>query len=312
MSIVVTGGSGFLGRTLVPTLLRHGRPVVVIDRQAWPEPGTLAPGVTMMAGELTELTGPMRDALHEAEAVVHLAGCPGVRDAGPDVSLRRRRDNVDAVRSVLGATPRSTPTLVMSSSSVYGGVHPAPADGQAGPRPSHEDDTLRPRGGYAASKVATEQACRERAAAGGHVLVVRPFTVLGEGQRPDMAVSRWAQQARATGHVTVLGSPDRTRDLTDVRDVARAVTALLDGGRTGRVNLGTGHGHTLAELATAVCAAVGVPARLSVAPAARAEVAHTAADTARLRAWTGFVPETDLTDVVDRAVRHLMAVEVAA
>ncbi|MGB7447595.1 MAG: NAD(P)-dependent oxidoreductase, partial [Ornithinimicrobium sp.] len=262
MSIVVTGGSGFLGRTLVPTLVRHGHSVVVIDRRPWPASSHVG-DVTAITGELSALSDPMRDALGQAEAVVHLAGCPGVRDDAPDVAFRRQRDNVDAARAVLEATPGPTPTVVLSSSSVYGGsAHPSTHRGA-----SHEDDPLRPQGGYALSKVATEEVCRQRSAAGGHALVVRPFTVVGEGQRPDMAVARWAHQARIHGRVTVLGSADRTRDLTDVRDVARSILALLHAERAGTVNLGTGRSRSLAELAEAVCAAVGVSAQHTVLPA---------------------------------------------
>ncbi|HKJ11368.1 MAG TPA: NAD(P)-dependent oxidoreductase [Ornithinimicrobium sp.] len=311
MSIVVTGGSGFLGRTLVRTALAQHQRVVVMDRRRWPESGAPPAGMTMLTGELTAPTDAMRAALREAEAVVHLAGCPGVRDAGPDVAFRRQRDNVDAARSVLAATPLATPTVVLSSSSVYGGL-PAGPTGPPGHRTLREDDPLRPRGGYARSKVATERVCAERAAVGGHALVVRPFTVLGEGQRADMAVSRWAHEARSTGHVTVLGSPERTRDLTDVREVARCLTALVASGRVGTVNLGTGQGHTLAQLATAVCAAVGIPTQLRTVPAAHSEVEHTAADTTRLRDWTGRVPVTHLADAVARAVASLPSTRVAA
>lgn len=312
MSIVVTGGAGFLGRTLVPSLVRHGQSVVVIDRQPWPaSTGRPSGDVDVITGELTTPTDTMRDALREAEAVVHLAGCPGVRDSAPDVAFRRQRDNVDAARAVLTCTPRSTPTVVLSSSSVYGGVvHPPSRPGPG--RASHEDDPLRPRGGYALSKVATEKVCRERTMAGGHALVVRPFTVIGEGQRPDMAVARWAHEARATGRVTVLGSAHRSRDLTDVRDVATSLIALLHAAPAGTVNLGTGRSRTLAELVEAVCTAVGVDPRHTVVPAAHSEVSHTAADTNRLHAWAGFVPATDLHDVVGRAVRSLADQPVAA
>lgn len=307
MSIVVTGASGFIGSTLLPHLSGTGLSCVAIDRRPLPDSTAHLPAVSSLSAELTAPTVDVLDALRHAAAVVHLAGCPGVRDAGVDVAFRRQRDNVDAVRAVLRSTPRDTPVVVLSSSSVYGGATPAQTGLGAGRRirASHEDDPLCARGGYAASKIAAEQVCRERARSGGHTLVVRPFTVLGEGQRPDMAVARWAVEASATGAVTVLGSPDRTRDFTDVRDIARALLALLHAGRSGTVNVGTGRGHSLTELASAVCAAVGLEPQVRVRPAAPAEVAHTRADTDRLRDWAGFVPATDLHGVVARSVSSL-------
>ncbi|MGB5950939.1 MAG: NAD(P)-dependent oxidoreductase, partial [Ornithinimicrobium sp.] len=246
--------------------------------------------------------------LHEAEAVIHLAGCPGVRDVAPDVELRRHRDNVAATAMVLDATQAETPVTIMSSSSVYGGARsllgPSP-QALATPllRPSHESDPLVPRGGYAASKVAAERVCREHAYAGRPVLVVRPFTVLGEGQRSDMALAGWASQATQSGSVTVIGSAERTRDFTDIQMVARSILALVFAGATGTVNLGTGVGHSLAELAAAVGAAVGVPhPRLLPVEASLPEVSHTLADTRRLQSLIGPVPATDLYDVARRAV----------
>ena len=301
MGIVVTGASGFVAGTLVPVLVNAGHDVVAIDRAA---PTVFAPTVTHLTCELSTPSDAVVTALREADAVIHVAGCPGVRDAAPMVAQRRHRDNVAAAQAVAAATPLTTPTIVLSSSSVYGGARARSSAGLFEERiiASHEDDRLCARGGYAASKIATEQVCRQRADAGGHVLVVRPFTVLGEGQRSDMAVARWAREARETGAVTVLGDPARTRDFTDVRDVARALAALLDRGPTGTVNLGTGRGQTLAALATAVSNAVGATPALRVVPAGEAEVAHTRAHTQRLRSLVGFVPHTDLVDVVARSV----------
>ncbi len=283
--------------------------MVSIDRRPMPEGRRTG---THLLTELTHPSDAALDALHEAEAVLHLAGCPGVRDKAPDVTYRRQRDNVDATRAVLAASGRHTPALVLSSSSVYGGATSVPrAEGTSGStgepriRGSRESDAVRARGGYAASKIAAEEVCHEHAAGGAPVLVARPFTVLGEGQRADMAVARWAHEARSTGAITVLGSPQRTRDFTDVRAVAQALVALMTSGATGTVNIGTGRGRSLADLAEAVSAAVGVSPDLRVVSADRAEVAHTLADTNRLRSLTGVVPYTDLMDVVARSVASL-------
>ena len=142
----------------------------------------------MLTGDLLDRDELVDAAFETADAVLHLAGCPGVRDDTPDVGRRRARDNVAVTGRVLAAVPAHVPVVVASSSSVYGGSAGAP---------SEERDAVSPRGGYARSKVAVEQLCARRAAAGGQVTVVRPFTVVGEGQRPDMAVSRWIAAAEA-------------------------------------------------------------------------------------------------------------------
>ncbi len=303
MTVVVTGASGFLGCSLVAGLVARGEHVVAVDRV----PTAERDGVLALTADLLDRDELVDTALGTADAVFHLAGCPGVRDdpAGPAATdARRQRDNVDATARVLAAVPYDVPLVVASSSSVYGGSRRG--------RPSREHDGLEPRGGYAASKIAVEALCAERLRRGGVVSVARPFTVVGEGQRPDMALSRWLADARAGEPLRVFGSLERTRDLTDVRDAARVFMALADHRFRGAVNVGTGQAHSLADMVAAVANAIGCDQRVVIVPAAPAEVSATRACTRRLRAAVGFVPHTDLPDVVARQLAAEGAVEVAA
>jgi nucleoside-diphosphate-sugar epimerase len=285
---VVTGAAGFLGRSLVGLLLARGEPVVGIDRQPVPA----RPGLTVLAADLAEPDPRVREALATADRVFHLAAVPGVRDRVPP--WIRYRDNVQATELVLAAVPARTPLVFTSSSSVYGG--------SAGGRPSTEHDPLRPRGGYARSKVAAEARCRARLAAGGRVVIARPFTVAGPHQRPDMALARWIDAVARGRPVRIFGSPHRTRDVTDVAQVAQVLVGLADRGARGTVNVGTGTGHTLAALVAAVGAALDLPVRTELVPAHPDEVPDTLADPARLRRLLGWVPRTDLPALVARQV----------
>jgi nucleoside-diphosphate-sugar epimerase len=167
-------------------------------------------------------------------------------------------------------------------------------------RPSREDDHLAPRGGYARSKVALEERCAARAARGGIVSVARPFTVAGEGQRPDMAISRWLAAVAAGDPALVLGSPDRGRDITDVRDVVSGLVWLAERGERATVNLGTGRVHTLQAVLDAVAGAVGRPVELRAASVGEEEPPTTRADTRRCRRLLGFTPTTRLDELVGR------------
>jgi nucleoside-diphosphate-sugar epimerase len=283
--VVVTGAAGFLGSALVSALAARGDRVVAVDRRPVPA----RPGVRPLTADLLDADEAVAAALRAAEAVFHLAGRPGVRDSGPAADAARARDNVRATAAVLRQVPPRTPLVVTSSSSVYGGARG---------RPSAERDPLRPLGGYARSKAVVEALCAARAAAGGAVTVARPFTVAGPGQRPDMAVARWLAAVRAGRPVTILGSPARTRDVTDVRDVVRALVLAAERDVPGALNVGTGRPHTLADLAAAVCAAAGAPVEVLVRPAGAEEPPATWADTGRIGRLLGFVPRTDLAALV--------------
>lgn len=298
--VVVTGSSGFIGRALVSRLRRDGHTVIGVDRR--PPAGPAASDALVL--DLAEPAPDLVSVLREADAVFHLAGCPGVRDSGPDVAGRRHRDNVVATARLLRAVPLSTPLVAVSSSSVYGGAR---TDGGV-VRASREDDMLRPLGGYARSKVALERLCDARRSRGGHVAVVRPFTVAGEHQRPDMALARWIRAARAGEALPILGSPDRVRDITDVRHVAEGIVRAADTGAT--VNLGTGQAWTLRRLAAAVARALGADAAVRVVPVSSDEPPATLADTGRCERILGFRPVTDLDALVRR--QALAVAELAA
>ena len=290
MTAVVTGAAGFIGRTLVRHLLAGGERVVGIDRAAQ----TPGPGLTVLTADLCDRDEWVAAALGAADVVFHLAGCPGVRDPRPAIDTLRHRDNVLAAAAVLAAVPAGTPVVVTSSSSVYGGARFG--------RASRERDRPRPRGGYARSKVAVERLCRQRIAAGGRTVIARPFTVAGEGQRPDMALARWIAAARSGRPLRLLGSPSRTRDVTDVQQVAHALVALAGSSAQGPVNVGTGQGHSLGRMVAAVADALQVEVRTEVVPADPAEVPATQADTTRLRRLIGWVLQTDLDRLVARQV----------
>ena len=291
MPVVVTGAAGFIGRHLVTALARRGYDVVGIDRR----PGVPACAGTCLVADLAEtLPAEVGDALREAEAVFHLAGRPGVRGTGPEIERLRYRDNVLAAEQVLACVPPGTPLVVASSSAVYGGAW------HQGRRPSRESDPLRPLGGYARSKVELERRCQLRAARGGLVAVARPFTVAGEGQRPDMAIARWLAAVRRGDPIRIFGSPDRRRDVTDVNDVVEGLIRMAEREASGPVNLGTGVGHRLGDLAAAVCQALGAPATTVIEPAGAEEAPATLADTTRCRTVLGFVPRTDLHALIRR------------
>ena len=294
--VVVTGAAGFLGRHVVAALLDAGHRVTGVDRRAWqPAPGEAAIRTDLLDTAAVPVLG-------RAAAVVHLAGCPGVRDARPAADQWRWRDNVLAGQVVLDATPRAAPLVVASSSSVYGG-----AGSPTAPRPCREGDPRAPRGGYARSKAVLEDRCEVARRAGRTVGVLRPFTVAGEGQRPDMALARWIDAVALGRPVHVYGSLDRRRDVTDVREVARAAVAALERGFDGTCNVGTGTPHRLGDLVDAVVAAVGRPADVRVVPAGDAEVAATCADTTRCEQVLGVRPRTDPRALVARQAASQLA-----
>ncbi len=118
MNIAITGASGLIGRRLARALTASGHGVVALGRSGAPGPGGI-PGVKWdpQAGE------PPEEALHEIDAVIHLAGESVARRWSPEVKRRILDSRVIGTRNLvcaLGRLPRK-PALVCASAAGYYG-----------------------------------------------------------------------------------------------------------------------------------------------------------------------------------------------
>ena len=227
MRFVVTGAAGFIGRHVCSAFLSDGHDVVGVDaytdyydparkraNAAWLEAHDGYVGV-----ERDLVTDPVDDVIDGADAVVHLAGQPGVRLSWADGFGTYVDRNVNASHRVLEAARRTrVPRLVLaSSSSVYGNAVAYPVS---------EDAPTRPFSPYGVTKLAMEHL------AGAYVenwklpvVVLRYFTVYGPAQRPDMAMYRFIERVAAGEPVPVYGDGQQVRDFTFVGDAAAATAA---------------------------------------------------------------------------------------
>ncbi len=176
--------------------------------------------MTALRADLLDRDPAVTEALRGADAVFHLAGRPGVRDTGAGRGRRPdQRTTSHATAAVLAAVP---PGTAAGRHLVLVGVRRRRRPAVAG-RPTRCARSA----AYARSKAAVERLCGP---ARPVAAVLRPFTVAGEGQRPDMALARWIAAVRAGRPIRILGSPARTRDVTDVRDVVRAARLAAERG----------------------------------------------------------------------------------
>ena len=222
-TVLVTGGLGFIGSRVCLALLDGGFHVRCVDDLSGTYADATGPGAAeALAGRGAEvvIAGARPAHLRGVDAVIHLAAVPGVRTRRPAVALRRM--NVALTERLARAAARRGARFVfVSSSSVYGNARrlPTPEHSPAAP--------LNP---YADSKVAAEAAVL---ATGGDVVIVRPFSVYGPGQRPEMAFARWIAALDANEPVPWHAAPGTARDFTYVDDAASGLLAALRHGRAG-------------------------------------------------------------------------------
>ena len=131
---------------------------------------------------------------------------------------------------------------------------------------------------YSRSKAAVRDALAERISA-GDLAWLRPFYVFDE-EGPSPAVLRAALEAKATRTSVALASPDARHDFVHARDVGTAIRAVVDGGFTGAVDIGSGAVASVSELVESYgCEWVtrGVPSASAASDAAADVVALRAA-----------------------------------
>jgi UDP-glucuronate 4-epimerase len=279
--VLVTGGLGFIGSRLCHALLDDGVDVRCVDDLS----GTYAEGTgPVAAAELSERGADVRIApaagthVRGVEAVIHLAAIPGVRTRRPEAVLRAA--NVELPERLARAAAEAGARFVfVSSSSVYG---------NASQLPTPESAPRAPINPYAGSKVAAEAAVL---GAGGDPVIVRPFTVYGPGQRPEMAFARWIAALEAGEPLPWRAAPGSARDLTHVDDAVAGLVAALLRGRSGEAyNVSGWRSVTL----RAALDLLDPDAELSELPHLSSEVLATSGCGRKASAELGYSPRVEL------------------
>jgi len=287
MKVFITGICGFVGPWVARELIERGHEVTGL---AMIQPNSPAISdwsrIPYVMGDILDADGVSR-AMESATHVLHLAGI-STSKAGDEA----RRINVDGTRTILKAA-NGRRMVLASSGYVYGPTSPD--------RPAREDDTLNPMGEYAVSKAEMEtMANREFAEA--EVVIARAFNHTGPGQStaffvPAMCEQLAKIQAGKQFPMLSVGNLEASREMLDVRDVARAYADLLACVKPPRVvNIACGKPHTMQELLKNLLATVHVPISVTRDPArsAPSDLPCSTGDPSLLRQATGWTPEVPL------------------
>jgi len=171
-TVLVTGGSGYFGSVLVDEAVARGDRVRVFDRN----PPESREGVEFVAGDIRDRSA-VRTACEDVAVVFHnVAQVPLAKDR----ALFRSVNVVGTANLLVAARDAKVAKVVHTSSSAVFGI---PAS-----NPVTEDTPPRPLEDYGRAKLEAEQLCREAAATGLDVTIVRPRTILGHGRLGIMAI----------------------------------------------------------------------------------------------------------------------------
>ena len=212
-SILVTGGAGYLGSTLVPALLAEGHRVTVLDNFLFNQAPMNAlcadPNFDVYRGDARD-RDVLKPLLRDADFIIPLAALVGAPMCNND-KIGAETLNRDAVLTLIEMASREQRILMPVTNSGYG-------VGEAG-KFCTEETPLRPISLYGRTKVAAERAVLDR----GNSISFRLATVFGMSPRMrlDLLVNDFVYRA-VNDRAVVLFEPHFKRNFIHVRDVARA------------------------------------------------------------------------------------------
>lgn len=284
--VLVTGGSGFIGRRTVAALLRAGADVTVADLK--PFPGSVADGpVREVTGDLSDPDVADEAVRPGTETIIHLAARTSVLESVNDPGTTYRV-NVGVTAGLLElARLRGVRAFVLASTNaVVGNVGQAVITEQA---------PLRPLTPYGATKAAGEMLVNCYSASYGvRGIALRFSNVYGPGMlHKDSFIPRLMRAARDGTGVQVRGDGTMVRDVIHVDDVVSGIFAALRSDHTGPAILGSGQSVTVNQMVETARRVTGAPIPAERVPAAQGEMPAVVLDISTARGL-GYEPSYDL------------------
>ncbi len=285
----MTGGSGFIGRSVLEELLIRGYDVLSLDLI---EPPLTVP---FMVGDVGDLET-VRKAAARVDAIVHLAAIVSAVEA-MERPLDTFRTNVEGTLNVAEAARREDAKVVYASSvAVYGEPKTLPVS---------EDHPVRPTNVYGSTKLAGESILLGYSGNYGlPVVSLRFFNVYGPHMKPGPyagVIYKFLEMLRDGRPLRIEGDGKQTRDFVYVEDVARAVVLALESDETGVYNVGTGREISILDLARMLSDLTGRDTGLEFAPPRPGDIRRSRADISRIRKL-GWMPAISLEEGLKRTV----------
>ena len=299
---VVTGGAGFIGSSLVRTLVRHGD-VSVIDNLLTGFEGNL----DEVRSEIQFHRADIRDAaavaplLRGADTVFHLAAIPSVPRSIDD-PVPSHEVNIDGTFNVFRAAAQGGARRIVyaASSSAYGDTPTLPKTETMPPQPKSPYAVQKLVGEYYASVF---HSCFHI-----ETVALRFFNVYGPRQDPSSpysgVLSLFMKHLLARTSPTIFGDGEQTRDFTYVEDVAELCfkAAHAEGVAGNMYNAGNGGRHSLNRVWKLLQRIEGVEIAPCYGPPRPGDVRDSMADTTRAAADLGHAPRFSIEEGLKRTL----------
>lgn len=317
MTVLVTGGAGYIGSHTTYALLDRGDKVVVLDNLSTGRRSQVGEDAVFIEGDVSDQVL-VRDliAAHGIGAVIHFAGSIVVPESVKE-PLRYYENNVVATRALIEACVQSGVDQFIFSST-------ATVFAEDAHQPLNEDERKAPISPYAKSKLMTEWMLEDAARAYNfRYSILRYFNVCGADP-----LGRTGQISAVPTHLIkrallvaleripvldIFGTDYPTADGTGVRDYIHVtdlaaahllvLDALRDGAPSTSYNCGYGRGLSVRDVVAAVERVIGRKLPVREAPRRAGDPPTLIADSSRIKQALGWKPQhDDIGDIVTSAL----------
>jgi UDP-glucose 4-epimerase len=297
VKVLVTGGAGFIGSWVTRVLLAEGHDVTVVDNLSKGFRALVPEGVRFVEGDLAD------DRLHEwlrgHDAVIHMAAFIEVGRSVEQPVLFAENNIVNSVR-LLEAMRRSDVGKIVFSSS-------ATVYGRPQRLPIREEDPLGAQSNpYGATKVSVEAfVATYNQLYGMDALILRYFNPYGPNEMHDPethAVPNFIKAVLQRRSVPLYWKGEVVRDYFYVEDLARAHAAVLGLSGLQYFNVGSDTGVKTIDVLHTIMQIVGYDVPIEDLGERPGDVPASYASSERLMAATGWRPQVDLREGLQRTV----------
>ncbi len=288
MKILVTGGAGFIGSTIVDEFIAKGHRVWVLDNESSGNRKQVNPKASYVRADVTDKK--KLAALFKRvkfDVVDHHAAQIDVRRSVADPEFDARVNILGLLNVLTQCRETKVKKIIFSSSggTVYGEC----------PRPADESFPEVPLSPYGVAKLASEKYIQAAASLTGiKYTILRYANVYGPRQDPHGeagVVAIFSQRLLKGEPISIFGDGKQVRDFVYVKDVARANMLALTRANNAIVNIGTGKTTSVVGLYQSMASILNVKRKPVHKPARKGELSRSVLNIARAKRVLGWTPQ---------------------
>lgn len=311
-TVLITGGAGFIGSNLADTLLHYGYKVIVIDnfdnfypreiKQKNIEHNLNKKKYKIFEADIRNYKE-IKKIFEEnhIDFVYHLAAKANVRTSFEQPN-EYFETNINGTENILKCCIKFKikKFIAASSSSVYG-----VSDAE---KFSEDMKNLKPISPYADSKLKMEKLIEKYAKTYNlNSVIIRPFTVYGPRQRPDLAICKFIHKINSNKPIDIYGDGSSVRDYTYIDDIIRPLYSCInvDTGNFQIINIGSSDPIKLKTLVSVIENCLGKKAQTNYLPMQKGDVPRTHADISKAKQLFDYTPSVSLKQGIEKYIKYL-------